>query len=73
MVIDETLRLYPPAWVIGRNALDDDEIGGYNIPKGINVLIPVYSIHRDARYWENPEQFIPARFSKEKAKNYHKS
>jgi cytochrome P450 len=72
MVIDETLRLYPPAWVIGRNALDDDEIGGYHIPKGINVLIPVYSIHRDARYWENPEQFIPERFSKEKAKNYHK-
>jgi cytochrome P450 len=72
MVIDETMRLYPPAWVIGRQALDDDEIGGYHIPKGVNTLIPVYAIHRDKRYWDEPEKFIPERFSKEKAKSYHK-
>jgi cytochrome P450 len=72
MVIDETMRLYPPAWVIGRQALDDDEIGGYHIPKGVNTLIPVYAIHRDKRYWDDPEKFIPERFSKEKAKSYHK-
>jgi cytochrome P450 len=72
MVIDETMRLYPPAWVIGRQALDDDEIDGYHIPKGINMLIPVYIIHRDKRYWDEPDTFIPERFSKEKAKSYHK-
>lgn len=72
MVIDETMRLYPPAWVIGRHALNDDEIDGYHIPKGVNTLIPVYAIHRDKRYWDEPEKFMPERFSKEKAKSYHK-
>ena len=72
MVIDETMRLYPPAWVIGRHSLGDDEIDGYHIPKGINTLIPVYAIHRDKRYWDEPEKFIPERFSKEKTKSYHK-
>lgn len=72
MVIDETMRLYPPAWVIGRHSLGDDEIDGYHIPKGLNTLIPVYAIHRDKRYWDEPEKFIPERFSKEKTKSYHK-
>lgn len=72
MVIDETMRLYPPAWVIGRHALNDDEIDGYHIPKGVNTLIPVYAIHHDKRYWDEPEKFMPERFSKEKAKSYHK-
>ncbi len=72
MVVEETMRLYPPAWIIGRRALEDDEIDGFKIPKGINTLIPVYNIHRDERYWEEPEKFIPERFSKEKSKSYHK-
>jgi cytochrome P450 len=72
MVIEETMRLYPPAWIIGRNAIDDDEIGGYHIPKGINTLIPVYHIHRDPQYWEEPLKFIPERFTKEKIRSYHK-
>lgn len=72
MVIEETLRLFPPAWIIGRNAIDDDVIDGYHIPKGINLLIPVYQIHRDSRYWENPTQFKPERFSRDKIKHYHK-
>jgi cytochrome P450 len=72
MVIDETMRLFPPAWVIGRHTLNDDEIDGYHVPKGVNTLIPVYAIHRDKRYWDEPEKFIPERFSKEKSKSYHK-
>ena len=72
MIIDETMRLYPPAWILGREALNDDEIGGYKIPKGLNVLIPVYQIQRDEQYWERPLDFIPERFTQEKLKNYHK-
>ncbi len=72
MVVDETLRLYPPAWIIGRCALEEDVIGGYRIPKGVNLLMPVYHIHRDPRYWDEPQKFIPQRFTKEKSKSYHK-
>lgn len=72
MVIDETLRLYPPAWIIGRHSYEDDEVGGYSIPKDTNCLIPVYYIHRDETYWPEPLRFIPERFSKENSKNRHK-
>lgn len=72
MVIDETLRLYPPVWVIGRHSLDQDEIGGYDIPANTNLLIPLYYMHRDPKHWDNPEKFIPQRFSKEKLKGRHK-
>jgi len=72
MVIDEALRLYPPAWVIGRHAVDEDEIGGFYIPKNTNCLIPVYYIHRDPKHWPNPLAFIPERFSKENCIGRHK-
>ncbi len=72
MVIEETLRLYPPAWIIGRRANEDDVIDGYFIPKDTNCLIPVYQIHRDERYWEEPLKFKPERFSKENSKHRHK-
>jgi len=72
MIIDETMRLYPPAWMIGRIAMEDDEIGGFRIPKGLNMLIPVYQVQRDPQYWENPLEFIPERFTAEKIKTYHK-
>lgn len=72
MVLDETLRLYPPAWVIGRRALDDDEIGGYTVPAGYNVLMPVYAMHRNPATWDNPDAFEPERFSKEHIKEKHK-
>jgi len=63
MVIDETLRLYPPAWMIGRQSLDDDQLGDFILPKDTNCLIPVYAIHRDARYWDDPTSFKPERFA----------
>ena len=72
MVIEETLRLYPPAWIIGRRANEDDEIDGYFIAKDTNCLIPVYQIHRDERHWEEPLKFKPERFSKENSRNRHK-
>jgi cytochrome P450 len=63
MVIDEALRLYPPAWMIERRALADDEIGGYSIPAGTMVMISPYVMHRHALYWDNPEGFDPERFA----------
>ena len=72
MVIDETLRLYPPAWIIGRHALGPDKLGEFDIPKDTNCLIPVYYIHRDPKRWDDPEKFVPERFTKEKSQARHK-
>lgn len=72
MVIDETLRLYPPAWIIGRHSLGTDKLGHYDILPNTNCLIPVYYMHRNPKYWEAPEQFRPERFNKENAKGRHK-
>jgi cytochrome P450 len=72
MVIDETLRLYPPAWVIGRHTLADDTLGEYHLPPNTNCLIPVYYIHRDPKYWDEPLKFTPERFSAENSKGRHK-
>ena len=72
MVIDETLRLYPPAWVIGRHTISDDEVGDFHLPPNTNCLIPVYYIHRDPKYWDEPLKFKPERFSVENSKGRHK-
>ena len=72
MVIDETLRLNPPAWIIGRHSLGADKLGEFDIPKHTNCLIPVYYIHRSPKYWEDPEAFKPERFNKENSKGRHK-
>jgi cytochrome P450 len=64
-VLQEAMRLYPPAWIIGRSANDADEIGGYGIPARSIVFISPYVIHRHPGLWENPEGFDPARFEKE--------
>lgn len=71
-VIHESLRLYPPAWAIGRSALGDDNIDGYKIKKGDNILIIPYEIHRSKLLWKDPEKFIPERFSAEEMKDMHK-
>jgi cytochrome P450 len=67
MVIEETLRLFPPAWVTNRQALDEDEICGYRIPAGAIMLISPYVIHRNPAYWDNPEMFDPERFTPERS------
>jgi cytochrome P450 len=72
MVVEEAMRLYPPAWVIGRKAIADDVADGWQIPKGQIVLIPVYLIHRDPALWDQPDLFRPERFSPEAAKARHK-
>jgi cytochrome P450 len=67
MVIDEALRLYPPAWVLSRTPLADDVIGGYRIPKGSNVFLSPYVTHRHPAFWDDPERFDPERFTPERA------
>ncbi len=69
-VIDESMRLYPPAWIFGREALADDEVGGHRIPKGGWVLLCPWATHRSARLWEDPERFDPERFASRPAHRY---
>lgn len=63
MVIDETLRLSPPAWSTVRTPLRDDVIGGYHIPAGSFITISPYVTHRNPAFWPNPEGFDPERFN----------
>lgn len=65
--IDEVLRLYPPAWVVERQANEADVIAGYRVEKDTVVGVSAYLIHRDPEYWENPEGFDPERFSPERS------
>jgi cytochrome P450 len=67
MVIDETMRLYPPAWITNRRAIEADTVCGYRIPAGATISISPYVTHRDPTLWENPEGFDPDRFSAERS------
>jgi cytochrome P450 len=62
MVLKESMRLYPPAWAIGRKAISAFELLGYQFPAGTNVVMPQWIVHRDARYYPNPERFEPERW-----------
>lgn len=62
MVILEGLRLYPPGWFIGRAAQTDVRLGSYTVPKGTVVMMSQYVMHRDARFFEEPERFKPERW-----------
>jgi cytochrome P450 len=65
MVLAETMRLYPPAWTLGRLAIADHEAAGYHVPRGSLVLASQYVIHRDPRFFPDPERFDPERFTPE--------
>ncbi|MCI4671136.1 MAG: cytochrome P450 [Bacteroidia bacterium] len=67
-VIKESLRLYPTAWVIGRDAKEDDNIEGLEVKAGQGITIFIYGLHRNPEYWERPDEFDPERFSPEKEK-----
>jgi cytochrome P450 len=62
-VINEALRLYPPGWLLSRRAIEADELGGYAVPAGSNVLLPLYLLHRHPQFWTEPEAFRPERFA----------
>jgi cytochrome P450 len=63
MVLTEALRLYPPAYVVGREALRDYTINGLTIPRGITVLMSQWVVQRDERFFEAPEEFRPERWA----------
>ncbi|HTI23729.1 MAG TPA: cytochrome P450 [Kutzneria sp.] len=62
-VVEETMRLYPPVWILTRQAQADDEIGGYRVPAGADVLVCPYTLHRHPAFWLNAEKFDPDRFA----------
>jgi len=66
-VLKESMRLYPPAWIIGRRAVQDDVIDGYDIPRDSFVFVSPWVTHRDPAFWPNPEGFDPDRFMPERA------
>lgn len=65
MVLAESMRLYPPAWIIGRRALGDYEINGYHIPAGAILLMSQYVMHHNPKYFPDPERFDPERWTPE--------
>lgn len=67
-VVKEALRLYPPAPGMNREPIEDVTIGGYDVPKGVQLSLSIYAMHRSSRYFANPEQFDPERFSPEREK-----
>lgn len=64
-IIKESMRLYPPVPTLARQALEDVTVGGYHIPKGATVLICPHNIHRDPRWYDDPDAFKPERFAPE--------
>jgi cytochrome P450 len=72
-VFKEALRMYPPVYLYGRQAIEDVEIGGYDFKKGTIVLVSPYALQRRPEYWPDPERFDPDRFTKENEAARHRS
>jgi cytochrome P450 len=62
-VLEEVMRMYPAVWLLPRIAQQDDEIGGYHVPAGADVLICPYTLHRHPDFWDDPDRFDPERFA----------
>jgi len=67
MVVEETMRIYPSAWLNSRSNINDDEIGGYHIPAKSLLMLSPYVTHRLPDFWKNPEDFEPEHFSVEQS------
>ncbi len=72
MVLDESLRLFPPAWTLGRRAICDDIIDGFYIPENAVIAICIYVLHRHPNFWDRPDEFHPERFSPENSRGRNK-
>ncbi|HLN26451.1 MAG TPA: cytochrome P450 [Gemmataceae bacterium] len=71
-VVTESLRLYPPAFIIGREAIADCEVGGYSIRPGMTLLMSQWVVHHDPRFFDNPDEFQPERWEQDRAKEIPK-
>ena len=69
-IIKEAMRLHSPAWAIDRQALEDDRFKEYSWPKGTLIILYITGLHRNPKYWNDPNSFIPERFDDENAKNF---
>lgn len=67
-VFKEAMRLYPPGYMVGREAIDDVVIGGHHVARGATVLVNIYGLHRRADLFADPERFDPDRFASEREK-----
>ena len=67
MIVSEVLRLYPPVWLLPRQAIEADRLGQHVIPANSDALVCVYTIHRHPQFWEDAERFDPERFGPDKA------
>jgi cytochrome P450 len=71
-VLYESLRLYPPLWIVSRMPIEDDVIGGYPVPARTSIIICSYVTHRHPDFWDNPEGFEPERHTPEAMKARHR-
>ncbi len=71
-VLQESLRLYPPGWLLSRRSIEADELGGFPIAPRTDVLISPYMLHRHPQIWSEPEEFRPERFAGADAEERHR-
>jgi cytochrome P450 len=71
-VLQEALRLYPPAWILTRRAIGPDKLGGYDVPPGTDVFLSPFVIHRHPAFWDNADRFDPGRFEPGRGEARHK-
>jgi cytochrome P450 len=70
-VIGETMRMFPPGWLVTRKALRDDQLGEFFVPAATEIYIALYFIQRNPKLWEDPDRFDPDRFAPERSKSRH--
>ena len=71
-VLQEALRLYPPAWILTRRTIGQDKLGGYDVPPGTDVFLSPFVIHRHPAFWDNADRFDPGRFEPGRSEARHK-
>ena len=72
MIARETMRLYPPAYAVGREAIEDTEIAGFRVPKGSQLFAFQWATQRDERFFDDPSKFKPERWTSEQMQQIHK-